>query len=91
MQQLERCVSRCRPARCRQRPGYARRGRHGRNRNQCVYEGVFGGRHIHEGVVMTRDTIFRAATPNSATVITSGRRAYSKPYIIRTSLYSIIR
>jgi hypothetical protein len=24
-------------------------------------------------------------------VITSGRRAYSKPYIIRTSLYSIIR
>ena len=48
-------------------------------------------RRIHEGRVMTRDTIFRAATPNSATVITSGRRAYSKPYIIRTSLYSIIR
>ena len=56
-----------------------------------VYEAVFGSRRIHEGRVMTRDTIFRAATPNSATVITSGRRAYSKPYIIRTSLYSIIR
>ena len=35
-----------------------------------VYEGVFGSRRIHEGRVMTRDTIFRAATPNSATVIT---------------------
>jgi methyl acetate hydrolase len=27
-----------------------------------VYEGVFGGRRIHEGPVMTRDTIFRVAS-----------------------------
>ena len=26
-----------------------------------VYEGVFGSRRIHEGRVMTRDTIFRVA------------------------------
>jgi hypothetical protein len=91
MQQLERCrksMPSCAPPSA---PGCAGRGRHGRNRNRCGHEGVFGSRRIHEGRVMTRDTIFRAATPNSATVITSGRRAYSKPYIIRTSLYSIIR
>ena len=27
-----------------------------------VYEGAFGSRRIHEGPVMTRDTIFRVAT-----------------------------
>jgi methyl acetate hydrolase len=27
-----------------------------------VYEGVFGSRRIHEGRVMTRDTIFRVAS-----------------------------
>ena len=27
-----------------------------------VYEGVFGSRRIHEGPVMTRDTIFRVAS-----------------------------
>jgi hypothetical protein len=62
MQQLERCrksMPSCAPPSA---PGCAGRGRHGRNRNRCVYEGVFGSRHIHEGAVMTRDTIFRVAT-----------------------------
>jgi hypothetical protein len=61
MQQLERCrksMPSCAPPSA---PGCAG-GRHGRNRNRCVYEGVFGSRHIHEGAVMTRDTIFRVAT-----------------------------
>ena len=55
-------VSRCRPARRRQRqdvPGVVAMAA---TETGVVYEGVFGSRRIHGGRVMTRDTIFRVAT-----------------------------
>ena len=62
MQQLERCrksMPSCEPPSARQDvPGVVAMAA---TETGVVYEAVFGSRRIHEGRVMTRDTIFRVA------------------------------